>query len=114
MNDNERMNRIAVMPCVCCESMKVRQPFRTEVHHIVSSGYRRLSGGHSSTIPLDSWHHRGICLDGMKSAQMEAIYGPSMALRKREFIKVFGTELQLLERVNASLYSSGDTIFRED
>lgn len=103
--DKSRLDAIHRIPCVCCASMKVEQPFQTECHHIVTNGYRRLSGGHQSTIPLDAWHHRGLCLDGWSSSEMAKAYGPSLALSKRSFIITFGTELQLLEQTNRLLES---------
>jgi hypothetical protein len=101
--DQLRIDKIHDLPCVACASMKVSQPFNTEAHHIVSHGYRRLSGGDQSTIPLDAWHHRGICLPGTNARQMAEKYGPSLALSKREFVKVFGTELELLDKTNGDL-----------
>lgn len=101
--DQDRLDAIHDMPCVCCESLRIEQPFRTEAHHVVDLGYRKHSGGHQSTLPLDSWHHRGLCLDGMTATQMEAKYGPSLALNKRLFKVVFGTERELLEQVNEEI-----------
>lgn len=104
--DQQRLDRIHDMPCVACVARNVEQPFNTEAHHIVTNGYRRLSGGHQATIPLDSWHHRGLCLPGLTAKQMEAKYGPSLALSKRSFVKVFGTELELLEQIDVDLKTS--------
>ena len=101
-SDRQRLDDLHNVPCVCCVSMKMPQPFPTEAHHIVDKGYRKHSGGHQSTLPLDAWHHRGMCLDGMTSKQMEAKYGPSLALNKRLFIVVFGSERELLSRVNTA------------
>ena len=71
----DRMNMLASSPCICCKMEGVSQPSKTEIHHIVDKGYRRLSGGHDSTIGLCSWHHRGICLDGKTSSEMLYDYG---------------------------------------
>lgn len=57
--DQKRLDIIHRLPCLACVQSGGGQPNRTEAHHIVDRGYRRLSGGHNSTIPLCSWHHRG-------------------------------------------------------
>ena len=106
MNDNERMNRIAAMPCVCCEIEGISQPNRTTVHHIVDNGYRRLSGGHQSTIPLCEWHHQGYPVQGalgLTVGEMENVYGPSLAHKKRAFNAEYGGERKLLEIINKRL-----------
>lgn len=91
------------MPCAACVRLGVAQPFQTEAHHLVDKGTRAASGGHEATIPLEAWHHRGQCLDGMTAREMELEYGPSLALNKRGFVAVFGSERELLERVNKIL-----------
>lgn len=101
--DKTRLQLLHDMPCLCCESMRVPQPFRTEAHHIVRQSYRSHGGGDQATVPLCSFHHRGLCEDGMTGTQMEAKYGPSMFTNKRKFQIVFGTELELLEQTNKLL-----------
>lgn len=104
-----RMDRIAKMGCVACYVMNQRQPNGVEIHHIVDMGYRHLSGGHDSTIPLCAWHHRGIptALVGRGSSvrAMAEQHGPSLAVQKREFVRHYGNERQLLEIVNKQLES---------
>ena len=94
---------LASSPCVCCQKENVCQPNKTEIHHIVDKGYRRLSGGHDSTIGLCQWHHRGISLEGMTNSEMLFKYGPSLELNKRTFIKTYGTERELLARLEESV-----------
>ena len=98
-----RLEQIAAMPCIACEKEQCAQPNRTEVHHLVDKGTRALSGGHDSTMPLCSWHHRGEPLEGMSSADMEFYCGPSLALSKRKFVELYGTERELLAEVDAKL-----------
>jgi hypothetical protein len=88
---------------MACVQEGVGQPFPTEVHHLVDRGYRKHSGGHDATIPLCSWHHRGLQLYQWIKAEMVAKYGPSLALEKRKFAAKYGTERQLLARVNSVL-----------
>jgi hypothetical protein len=103
------MDAISKMRCVACnvffpDSLKKPGVWPScgpvEVHHITSAG-RRL--GHDATLPLGSWHHRGTPRDGLRPSQMEQVYGPSLALNKRAFVRCFGLELELLQKVNAAL-----------
>jgi len=85
---------------MCCKVERIDQPFRTEGHHIVDKGYRKHSGGDDSRLPLCAWHHRGLCVDGKTSSEMLYDYGPSLALHKKQFVATYGTERELLARVN--------------
>ena len=96
-----RMALLAQLPCWCCWGL--RQPNRTEVHHIVDKGYRIHSGGHWATLPLCGWHHRGVPLSATSTRRAEDIYGPSLALAKRRFVERYGTEREILARVNAQI-----------
>lgn len=102
-DEAKRLDALHRMPCCACVKLGVSQPWPTEANHLVDKGTREASGGHMATIPLDGWHHRGLCLDGWTAREMELEYGPSLALNKRAFIAVFGTERELLERVNKVL-----------
>lgn len=104
--EQKRLDLIHSMGCLACELFGVagRQPLPTEAHHIVDNGYRKHSGGHMATLPLCGWHHRGVCTpDWMTSSMMEAKYGPSFALRKKQFIAQIGTERELLEIIDGRL-----------
>lgn len=93
------MGKVAAYGCVACQiRLGVHEP--TTVHHITDSG-RRM--GHFFTIPLCPWHHQGYCRQGKTSTKMEAIFGPSLAKSRPDFERIFGTELDLLEKVRACL-----------
>lgn len=94
---------VHALPCICCVIEGVDQPFRTEAHHITDKGYRKHSGGDESRLPLCTWHHRGICRDGLTGSRMIYDYGPSLALNKNRFIETYGTERELLARLEASV-----------
>jgi hypothetical protein len=79
------------------------QPFRTEAHHLTDRGYRIHSGGHMATLPLEAWHHRGICIEYLTAREMTALYGPSLARSKRNFQATYGTERELLAQINRQL-----------
>lgn len=98
-----RLDRLHRLPCMCCVQEGVEQPFPTEAHHIVDKGYREHSGGHDATLPLCGWHHRGLQTEGWLRMDMNAKYGPSLGLDKRAFKYVYGTERDMLGRVNFAL-----------
>lgn len=98
-NAEERrwMDRVKHLPCYCCRTF-VGVESASEIHHITDTG-RRM--GHSYTIPLCPWHHRGV--SDMPSSEAKRRLGPSLARGKREFVRVFGTELQILSTVQSEL-----------
>jgi hypothetical protein len=107
--DKQRLEAIHNLPCIACEiedelrGRYIEQPNKTTAHHIVDKGYRRLSGGHKSTLPLCEWHHMGYRLLTHDFVDMSAKWGPSMEHEKKKFIARYGTERQLLVRVNTKL-----------
>lgn len=93
------MGKVAAFGCVACQiRFGVHEP--TTVHHITDCG-RRM--GHMFTIPLCPWHHQGYCKSGMSSKAMTDRFGPSLAKSRRDFERIFGTELDLLEHVKSCL-----------
>lgn len=111
--EQDRLDAIHDMECIACEMERgfaknrgelwPGQPFRTEAHHLVDRGYRKHSGGHASTLPLEAWHHRGRVLDGLTGREMKELYGPSLALHKREFVAQYGSERTLLAEIDRRL-----------
>lgn len=94
-----RMDRVSRIRCVACWG-GVGVCGKTEVHHLLSGGKRR---GHMYSVPLGIWHHRGIPLSGSNTSQMTWLYGPSLRLQSKAFRKQYGTDDELLARVNALL-----------
>jgi hypothetical protein len=74
-----------------------------EIHHLVTNGYRRLSGGNQATIPLGRFHHQGIPFMDRTVTWMRNMYGPSMALESKAFAERYGNQRTLLARVNEML-----------
>jgi hypothetical protein len=103
--EQSRLDAIHAMPCLACEieAHMFPQPNRTEAHHLVDKGTRKHSGGHLATIPLCGWHHRGEPEGTLYRSEMKTLYGPSIALHKREFIAAYGTERALLAKTNERL-----------
>ena len=73
--------------CIACKQDGHSTP--ASLHHI-TSGFRRL--GHLFTIPLCEEHHKG---DGR--------YVPSVHFQKRTFAARYGSELELLARLQVEL-----------
>jgi cytochrome c551/c552 len=99
-----RFEALVAHGCVACHLVGREGCGRVEVHHIVDNGYRRLSGGHMATLPLGSYHHRGQLPKGMGRREAHVLYGPSLADGSKKFAARFGSQRELLERVNIALY----------
>jgi len=93
-----RFDDLKQMGCIIelIRSGRYRPP---DIHHICEGGKRK---GHDFTLPLSSWHNRGW-EPNMTKDESYAILGPSFYNDKAEFIKEYGTELELLDKVNEML-----------
>lgn len=80
-----------------------------EAHHIVDKGYRKHSGGDEATLPLCAWHHRGEPWIDFPVSYMRERFGPSMALESKTFAVEFGTQRELLAKVNDLLSTKKET-----
>jgi hypothetical protein len=102
--DELRYEQIHAMPCIACRIAKhVVQCGRTEAHHLVDKGYRRLSGGNQATLPLGGWHHRGEPPKGHTVKSATAKWGPSLFHESKRFHATYGSQRQLLARVNEEI-----------
>lgn len=102
--DLKRYDALREMGCVACRSERgLVGILPAEVHHLVDKGYRKHSGGNQATIPLCHWHHRGEPIIDHSVTWMRNMFGPSMRLESKEFAKVYGTQRELLARVNEML-----------
>jgi hypothetical protein len=103
--DKVRFDEFRKIGCICCKQMGwFRDP---EVHHITDGG-RRI--GHQETLPLCEWHHRAVRPYGLPTDKLAArVYGPSLASGKKTFQDYFGSELELLEDVNALIRKIAET-----
>lgn len=102
--DKKRYEALREIGCICC--LIARNPTqcgKVTMHHLVDKGYRAHSGGNQATIPLGEWHHMGRCHNGYKEGHMRMMYGPSMALEGKTFDDVYGSQRDLLARVNELL-----------
>jgi hypothetical protein len=102
--DKLRFEKLRELGCIACRiALKPSPCGHTEIHHLVDKGNRKSSGGHAATIPLGRWHHQGIPFIDRTAGYMRANFGPSMRLQKREFTQTYGTQRELLARVNVAI-----------
>lgn len=74
-----------------------------DVHHLVDKGTRALSGGNKSTLVLCVWHHRGHVPAGHTVDSATITFGPSLFHTSKLFKKIYGTERELLAKVDEML-----------
>ena len=99
--DAKRYEALRELGCIACHIGNCDENGgKVEVHHLVDRGYRKHSGGNQATIPLCAWHHRGEPRVKLGARHMREIYGPSMFLESKEFAKRYGSQRDLLARVN--------------
>ena len=76
----------------CIASLQLGMSVEGEIHHLLN-GYRR---GHSYSICLSPYFHRGILPEGLTYKQARDILGPSMAEEKKAFHEKYGDDEFLL------------------
>ncbi|MDE2098369.1 MAG: hypothetical protein KGL39_14035 [Patescibacteria group bacterium] len=89
--DLKRYRALQDLGCVACYLSGVRH-VPCEIHHIVE-GNKRL--GNQASLSLCPYHHRGVI-----ESVWDRFKGPSLANDKRKFVAEFGTERELLSKVN--------------
>jgi len=85
--ERERLKTIGEMPCYAC--FQDGKEVQAEIHHIRKHTGMGLRPSHFDTIPLCSGHHRTNKI--------------SVHLGKKEFVKRYGTEQEILEKVNREI-----------
>lgn len=112
--ERKRMERIVELGCVACRIESDRMGHGQwcvcgppEVHHLLDGGVRR---GHSATICLGAFHHRGwIVVPGALSRrQATEWFGPSLYHDARAFHERYGSDDELLAYQNHFLAESTD------
>lgn len=103
--DKKRFDALREIGCIACYIQRSGHGGRVTIHHLVDNGYRKHSGGHQATIPLCTWHHQGEPMIDSTVRLMSELYGPSMALEKKHFDAKYGSQRELLARVNEMLES---------
>lgn len=102
--DRVRFAALQRIGCICCW-MEGHPYIPADMHHITWAGRRQ---GHEATLPLCPWHHRAVPPFGYGPQTARAVLGPSLAESKRAFIARYGTEEDLLERVNQMVEEGHD------
>lgn len=103
--ERERFAALRELGCICCRMRGLRH-WPVEIHHLLSGNRRR---GHKFTIPLCDFHHRGqwsLVAKRHQAAQakdMRELFGPSLAHGSKPFRAAFGSDDELLARVNELL-----------
>jgi RecA-dependent nuclease len=92
--DQKRYAALQKLGCICCRMLGFYSA--PDIHHIVSGGKRK---GNQYTLPLCSWHHRGVKPYPVVISVLRSI-GPSLAGGSKPFVARWGTELELLDKVN--------------
>jgi hypothetical protein len=106
-----RFARIVELGCVACRAQtpddkKLIWCGIPEVHHLLDGGIRR---GHSYTICLGTFHHRGLAKPEVVSVrEMTEWFGPSLYHDARGFHARFGTDDELLDYQNLLLKEAAD------
>jgi hypothetical protein len=93
LSEKKRMALIKGLGCVACV-IKNWPDVQCEVHHVVEG---RVRLGHSQTMGLCLWHHRGELANGdYTRQQMNGMIGPSLAHGSRYFAEVYGSQATLV------------------
>ena len=94
LSEKNRMGLIRGLGCVACV-LKNYPDAVCEVHHVVEG---RVRLGHSQSMGLCLWHHRGeIDPDsGYSRQQMSVMIGPSLAHGSYDFADNFGSQATLV------------------
>ena len=85
--ERERLQAVADMPCYAC--FQDGRETNAEVHHIRSQTGLGLRPSHFATIPLCPSHHRTGKV--------------SVHLGKKAFVERYGSEKEILEKVNREI-----------
>lgn len=94
-----RFRRLKELGCVACwKAGKPNVP--AEIHHLNLGGKAgQKRRGDEFTIPLCPWHHQGNPGE-LRAENAYLLIGPSLKLHSREFRSEFGSDDELLAKVN--------------
>lgn len=105
-----RFDTLREIGCLCCTANLAMglglTMLRVEIHHLNRGGHAgQKRRGDEFSLPLCSWHHRGVLLParGMTRLTMIQRFGPSLAGGSKPFRAVYGDDDSLLEQANKAL-----------
>ena len=94
--DVSRFEAFQRIGCIACHQLGFFS--LPQAHHLLSGNVRR---GHQFSIPLCPYHHVSQLPSGAKSSKAIAtLLGPSLARESKRFHERFGTDDELLAKVN--------------
>lgn len=101
----ERFDALHRIGCIACRLDDGQWVLPEMDHRNIGdlAGQKRTKGGHSDTLPLCIWHHRGLPWDGYTYAQMRAMDKPSKQNEKRQFFARYGRIDELYEVLQEAL-----------
>lgn len=79
--------------CIACQIRGIEPLWAPEIHHLIDGGKRR---GHSESIVLCSYHHRGVLPTGISPKDSNQMFGPSLSENGKLFHKIFGDDDAML------------------
>lgn len=97
-HEQKRIDSMLRLGCVACAVIEIPYAI-AEVHHLLDGGHRM---GHWYTIPLCSGHHRGVWSLDQRQA-IERYYRIAISDGRKVFVRIYGTERSLWERVQRRL-----------
>ena len=107
MSPKEREKRFTAlkgMKCLCCVVEDNEQHMPTEIHHLNFDGKAgQKRRGDEYTVPLCSYHHRGVYPEWITGGDALYYWGPSLARNSRLFRETYGTDDQLLQTANEQI-----------
>lgn len=98
----DRFREFQRIGCIACR-MNGHAGEPADIHHLLSGGRRR---GDEYTIPLCAWHHRGQTMMHCSRSDMTEDFGPSLAHGSRAFRAHYGSDDELLAKVEVLLCAS--------
>jgi hypothetical protein len=99
-----RFRRLKEMLCIACNIEGLPQPMYPEIHHLNLGGKAgQARRGDEFTIPLCRYHHQGQPPSGESTSSARVLYGPSLKYHSRAFREKYGSDDELLAKVNAEI-----------
>jgi hypothetical protein len=101
-----RYRRLKEMGCIACsiESGGLWSCGVLEIHHLNGGGHAgQKRRGDEFTIPLCSYHHQGQPPSGESTSSARVLYGPSLKYHSRNFREAYGSDDELLAKVDAEI-----------
>jgi hypothetical protein len=101
-----RYRRLTEIGCIACsiEGTGVWSCGSLEIHHLNLGGKAgQKRRGDPFTIPLGKWHHQAQPPSGESTSSARVLYGPSLKYHSRAFREKYGSDDELLEKVNAEI-----------